>query len=142
MSELILPIHLLILALTAVGIVLADHEGYSWITGKKQLLEWNKVFKLHLWVGFGLIGMIITGGLMFWPMRDYLLHNSLAFLIKMAFVAILIGNSFLIGEMVKVSTKRTYASLSRAEKLPFFVSGGLSTLSWLGAAAAAFFLLP
>ncbi len=140
MSAYLLPIHLTILGVTALGILLADHEGMQWVSGKKPLLEWKKVFRLHLWVGFGLIGMLITGFLMFWPVRNYLLHNSLAFLIKMMFVAVLIGNSFLIGELTKISTKRTYASLSSAEKRPFFISGAVSTISWLGAATAALFL--
>lgn len=142
MSQLLLPIHLVILAITAVGILLADHEAFSWIRGKKQTLNKKWLFKLHLWVGFGLIGMIISGGFLFWPARTYLLQNSLAFIIKMGFVAILIGNSFLIGGLLDVSATKPYASLTFAEKRPLFISGVLSSASWIGAALAALFLFP
>lgn len=140
MSEYLLPAHLTILAITAVGILLADHEAFNWMRGKKQTLDKKWMFTLHLWVGFGLIGMIITGGLMFWPVREYLLANSLAFIIKMGFVVILVGNSFLIGELLKVSSTRTYASLTSAEKFPLFVSGALSSISWIGAGVCALLL--
>lgn len=140
MFEYLLPAHLTILAITAVGIFLADHEAFLWLRGKKQVLSKKKLLVLHNSVLLGLIGMITTGGLMFWPLREYLLANSLAFLIKMGFVAILIGNSFLIGSMLKVSSAKTYASLTSAEKFPLFASGILSTISWIGAGICALFL--
>lgn len=140
MSEFLLPAHLTILGLTAIGILLADHEAFAWMRGKKQLLNRKRLFIFHLWVGFGLIGMITTGVLMFLPMREYLLANSFAFIIKMGFVAILVGNSFVIGKLLTVSSTRTYASLTSAERIPLFVSGALSSISWIGAGICALFL--
>lgn len=142
MSEYFLPAHLIILGVTVIGILLADHEAYAWLTGKKPILEYKKMLRLHLWVGGGLIGMIVTGGLMAWPMRDYLLHNSPAFLGKMFFVALLIGNSFVIGEILKLCTTRTFASLSKKERAPIYISGAVSTLSWVCAALLALFIFP
>ena len=142
MPEIVLPIHLTVLGVTVLGILIADHEAFLWIRGKKPVLEFKKIFRLHIWVGIGLIGMIITGFLMFWPAHTYLLTKSPAFLGKMFFVALLVGNSFFLGEMLKISTKRTFASLTPKEKRPMYISGALSTISWVSAATLAFFIYP
>lgn len=84
--------------------------------------------------------MITTGLIMFWPMHTFLLTEGV-FQLKMMFVAILIINSFAIGKLIRVATTRPFATLSTREKIPLFVSGGLSTIAWIGAATLAFFLL-
>jgi hypothetical protein len=140
MSDYLLPLHLTILGFTAVGILLADHQGFLWLSGKKPVLDKKYITKLHYWVALGLCGMIVTGFSMFWPLRDYLLNYSLPFLFKMFFVALLIANSFVIGAGFKVSSTRTYASLSTKEKLPLLLSGAISGASWIAAATLAFFL--
>lgn len=85
--------------------------------------------------------MITTGLTLFWPMKEYLLTLP-QFYIKMAFVATLICNGFVVGRLQKKASTRTFSSLSPRERTPLFISGAVSTLSWIGAIIAAFFLLP
>lgn len=85
--------------------------------------------------------MIITGFLMFWPMREYLFTRP-QFYAKMAFVVTLIVNGFVIGHLQDVATKKWFKELTLKEKLPLFISGGVSTLAWLGAAIGGFYILP
>lgn len=140
MDNFILPAHLLILAFVAWNTFHADHLGLKWIQGKLPVLSESLVKKYHDRVWFGLIGMILTGFLMFWPMREYLLSRP-QFYIKMFFVLALVANGFVIGRLQKISTSKTFAELSVREKLPLFISGGVSTLGWVGAATTAFFLV-
>ena len=85
--------------------------------------------------------MIVTGFALFWPTRHFLLTRP-QFYVKMAFVVTLLANSFVIGKLKDTSTTRPCASLSTREKIPLFISGAVSTVSWLMATAAAFFLFP
>ena len=85
--------------------------------------------------------MIITGLFLFYPMREFLLSRP-QFYIKMGFVLALCINSVAIGYFSKIPTKKTFASLSNKEKLPLFISGALSTISWIGAALAGLYLIP
>lgn len=109
------------------------------MSGKTGTLEESKVMKYHHRILAGLILMIITGTLLFWPAKDYLLTRP-QFWVKMAFVLGLIINSFVIGSLSKIALTRTFASLSTKEKLPMLISGSVSTLCWLGAFVGAFFL--
>lgn len=137
----ILPIHLLILAFIAWTVVHADHMGFNWIRGKTRTLDATKVRKLHRNTWIGLCGMILTGFIMFWPLREYLLHRP-QFWIKMAFVFTLVTNGFVIGRLQNLATHKPYASLTLREKMPIFISGAASSIAWIGAAIMAFFLLP
>lgn len=89
---------------------------------------------------FGLVGMILTGFIMFWPMRDYLLDRW-QFLLKMSFVLALVANGFVIGSIQKIATRKRYEELTRNEKLPMLISGVVSTVGWAGAAITAFFIV-
>ncbi len=139
MSDIFLPLHLISLAFVVFYIFQADHMGFNWIRGKVSTLDQSTVEKYHKRTWFGLMLMILTGFVLFWPMREYLLTRP-QFLIKIAFVAALFLNSFVIGALSKTSTTKTYASLSFKEKLPLIISGAVSTISWLGAIIMAFFL--
>lgn len=139
MSEIFLPLHLISLAFAAFYIFQADHMGFNWIRGKVDTLPKDIVKKFHNRTWVGLILMIFTGFILFWPMREYLLTRP-QFFIKMGFVVALFINSFVIGILSKTSTTKTYASLSSKEKLPLMISGAVSTISWLGATGMAFFL--
>ncbi len=141
METVILPIHLLVLTFTAWQIFKADHLGFTWMRGRVKTLDAKEVKKYHYRTWAGLILMIITGFTLFWPMREFLLTRP-QFFVKMTFVAALLLNSFAIGVLQKTATERPYSSLSLKEKLPLFISGAVSTLSWLGAAAGGFFLIP
>lgn len=133
--------HLLSLAFVFFTIVRADYFGMSWIQGRKKTLDPRVLTNLHrsTWVGLSL--MILTGIMLFLPMRDYLLTRP-QFYIKMAFVITLICNGFVIGHLQKVAATHSFASLTTSQKTPLFVSGVVSTISWAGAAITALFLLP
>lgn len=137
----ILPLHLLTLAFVVWTIIQADMLGMSWIQGKKHTLDETVVKKHHRNTWIGLVGMMITGFLIFWPMREFLLHRP-QFWVKMAFVASLVVNGFVIGRLQSLAIEKSYKELTHKEKMPLYVSATASTLSWLGAATLAFFLLP
>ena len=121
--------------------ICADYFGMLWIREKRKTLNEKKLRTLHTqaWIGLGL--MITTGLTLFWPMKEYLLTLP-QFYIKMAFVVTLICNGFVVGRLQKKASTRTFSSLSPRERTPLFISGAVSTLSWVGAIIAAFFLLP
>lgn len=133
--------HFLSLAFVLYTIARADYFGMLWIREKRKTLNEKKLRTLHTqaWIGLGL--MITTGLTLFWPMKEYLLTLP-QFYIKMAFVVTLICNGFVVGRLQKKASTRTFSSLSPRERTPLFISGAVSTLSWIGAIIAAFFLLP
>jgi len=139
MSEFFLPLHFLALAFVAWNVFHADHLGFNWIRGKVAMLDTTTVKKYHNRTWIGLILMILTGFVLFWPTREYLFTRP-QFFIKMGFVVALFINSFVIGLLSKTSTTKTYASLTFSQKLPLIISGGVSTISWLGATVMALFL--
>jgi hypothetical protein len=141
MQETLLPLHLLTLGYTAWMIFHADILGFDWVSGREAVLSEEEIRKSHKGVWIGLSVMITTGLLMFWPMRDYLLHRP-QFYAKMAFVLALVVNGFIIGHLQKVATHKSYAMLSQKEKLPLLMSGAVSTVSWVGAAIMGFLLVP
>lgn len=140
LNDIYLPLHLGVLLFVAWNTFRADHLGFDWIRGKKPMLNENEVHKYHTRVWIGLAGMIATGFLMFWPMREYLLERP-QFLAKISFVLALIINGFVIGRLQKVSTTRKFTDLTLKEKLPLFISGAVSTISWISAAILAFFIV-
>lgn len=141
MGEILVIVHLLILAFTAWQIVRADHLGFLWMAGKVETLKVDDVKKYHHRTWAGLILMITTGFLLFLPMKEFLLTRP-QFFVKMGFVVALFVNSFVIGVLQKIATSKSFASLSFKEKIPLFISGAVSTISWLGATAGGFFLIP
>lgn len=56
----------------------------------------------------------------------------------MGFVFALIINSFFIGSLMKTAFNHSFKSLALSEKLPLFISGSISGISWLGAIISAF----
>jgi hypothetical protein len=95
--------------------------------------------KFHQIVSLGLLIIIVSGALMFWPVRDFLLYES-AFQIKALFVLALIINSLVIARHMGVASAREFSQLSMRERWPLLFSGAVSTLSWVGAFVAAQFL--
>lgn len=141
MSQIILPIHLLILAFIVWNIVRADHLGWSWVRGKISILD-RKIVQLYykrVWIGLCL--MVVTGVCLFWPLREFLLERQ-QFYVKMTFITILIINGFAIGKLQRVAETKTFASLSLKQRIPLFVSGAISTLAWLGAIFGGLYLIP
>lgn len=140
-SDLLLPLHLLTLTFVAWTALHADHMGFKWILGREQTLDKETTEKFHtrIWIGLG--GMILTGFLMFWPMREYLLSRP-QFYAKMFFVLALVANGFAIGSLQKVAFRKSFKELTTKERVPLLISGAVSTISWIGAATLAFFLVP
>jgi uncharacterized membrane protein len=141
MSEILEPLHLLILGFIAWNILKADHLGFSWIRGSTKTLDTKEVKKYHYRISIGLGLMVVTGLLLFWPMREYLLTRP-QFYVKMTFVVTLIVNSFVIAYLQKIPTVKSFSSLSPQEKLPLFISGGISTAFWILTAVAGLYLIP
>lgn len=140
-ADIILPLHLITLLFTMWTLFQADHLGLEWVRGKEAVLSGEELRTLHkrMWIGLSL--MITTGFLMFWPMREFLLARP-QFYVKMSLVLALIVNGFAIGHLQKIAIVRPYRTLSAKEKTPLFISGVVSTISWVGAATMAFFLIP
>lgn len=116
--------------------VVADKEAIAWVRGKKETLDAEKVHLYHGLVWVGLIALIVSGVMLFYPMRVYLL-SQLLFVMKLLFVGILIVNGILIGKMAHVATEKPFAMLTGHEKRSLIVSGAVSILSWMCAAGLA-----
>ena len=139
MRDIIFYLHMTSLTFVAWNVFQADHMGFSWMKGRVETLPLAKVRKYHIQMWIGLILMIITGLLLFWPVREYLLSRP-QFYVKMGFVTALIINSFMIRTLSGVATSRTFNSLTFKEKFPLILSGCISTIGWFGAATAGLFL--
>jgi hypothetical protein len=137
----IITLHIIAVIFSLSVAVYADHMGYTWFRGKVLTLNAQKLHKIHtmMWIGLG--ALLITGFGLFWPAHQYLLTRP-QFLVKMSFVAALIINGLVIGTLLDVTTKKKYQELTTREKIPLFISGVVSTASWIGALIAAFFIYP
>lgn len=140
-SDIFLALHLISLLYVAWNVFHADHMGFDWMRGKIDKLNESEVKKYHYGSFIGLGLMIFTGFLLFWPMREFLLTRP-QFYVKMGFVTALLINGVVIGYLSKISTTKTFASLTLGEKIPLFISGAISTLSWVGAGLGGLFLIP
>lgn len=136
MYSLALGAHLVTLAVTIPLILATDHYALSWVRGKRAVLDKHILTRLHHIVGSGLLLMIASGAYMLSGQWEYLLTEP-TFLFKLAFVGLLIGNSFAIGASVRVATERPYATLSNRERFRVLLPGALSLLGWIGAITAA-----
>ena len=136
-----LTLHLASLFGVGAVILAADRNVFAWIRGKKIVLRESRLRLLHALTWLCLVSLIATGTIMAYPMRSYLLSDP-AFIEKMLFVAILAVNALLIGRLMGLATKRSYASLSRHEKAPLFMSGAVSLFSWLAATYLGYHLFP
>jgi uncharacterized membrane protein len=125
-------VHVAILVLTACLVVCTDVAGLLYLLGKKQTLSERFIVWAHRLIFAGLAGMVVTGIILFIPMREYLLVQP-NFYVKMMFVLALVVNAFVIGAHMKVASTTPFKLLPQSEKRKLFVSGAISTLSWLGA---------
>ncbi len=141
MNDIVVPIHVGILTLTIICVLWADIYASMWLHGKKRMLNPIIVGRLHTAVTVGLTGMIVTGVTLFLPLQEYLVSQSDAFFVKMFFVFALVVNSFVIEKYMTIATTRSFKEVSVRQKVILFVSGGISSLSWVGAIIAATQLL-
>ncbi len=133
-------VHLGVLLVTVVGILWADHVGFQYFRGQRQTLPAVLLTRLHYAVLLGLVGMLVTGGIMAADRFTYLSAQPV-FWLKMGFVAVLVINAICIGTLMRVATETPFASLPRAQKLILSISAALSGLSWAGAAIIGLFFL-
>lgn len=136
----IVTIHLIILALTAVAILISDHYGVAYVRGTMPLLPKRRMELLHGLVWLGLLGMIGTGLYMAYPGLSFYIQKP-EFVIKMVFVLVLVVNALFIGTMLGISSERPFAELTVGEKRKMFISGAVSSLGWIGAATIGFLFL-
>jgi hypothetical protein len=123
-------IHILFICAAVIIMVMSDGDGYAWMQGRKATLEAHHVRRYHWAMWTVLAGLIMSGAYMAYPRLGYLSHDS-AFILKMTFVALLVLNGLIIGHISHIATTRTYASLSRHERLPLLISGFISPVAWV-----------
>jgi len=133
-------LHLTALAITAVFIIIADHDGLQYMRGKKEVLSLTCVKRLHYAVLTGLGVMILTGAFMFADAWGELIEET-AFYVKMLMVGALVANSFVIANLMHIATQKPFIELSKSEKTKLFISGATSGICWLGAAVIGMFFL-
>ncbi|OGG85914.1 hypothetical protein A2392_00695 [Candidatus Kaiserbacteria bacterium RIFOXYB1_FULL_46_14] len=133
-------LHLLSLAIALIAIVIADRQAFAWMTGKTAKIPRGSLHLVHnaVWIGLG--GLIASGIFLAYPMINYLIKEP-AFIIKMMFVGILVSNGFLIKSLMYVAYERAFKDLSLIERVPLFLSGAISVISWVAAAMIGLFFL-
>ncbi len=134
--QLILTTHILTAVSLIIVVIYSDHLGMLWMRGRKETLDPVLLQKLHHLIYCGLIVSLLTGLYMFLPSREYLLTVT-AFYIKMGLVLTLWTNSFFVGKFSRIATTKPYALLTKEERVPLYVSGAVSTISWVGVIVAA-----
>lgn len=132
----IFGVHLMALCVAVCGMLLADSIGLSWFRSAIHTLPVKRVHMLHEVMSGALAFLIASGLMLFWPERDYLVTQPLFFL-KMAFIGVLIINSFVIDSLMHHATRTSYRSLPLGTKRALIVSGAVSSICWAGAALAA-----
>ncbi len=125
-----LGVHIVSIFLAIGGILWADHTAYHWFTSKKEVLDHRTLRWLHGIVGTALGLLIGSGIILFWPAHNYLLSQPL-FLLKMLFVVLLVINSIAIDRLMHRAANFPYRLLPRAQKIPLFISGGVSAFCWV-----------
>ncbi|MDQ5962571.1 MAG: hypothetical protein QG653_378 [Patescibacteria group bacterium] len=140
-SQIVLPLHILALLFGLWNIYHADHMGLAWVLGKKEKLDASLVKKYHTWTWASLIALIATGATLFYPMREFLLSRP-QFFLKMGFVGALLLNGIAITFFQKRAIEHSFRELSFSQKVPLFISAGISSVGWVGAIICAFFLVP
>lgn len=121
-------------------VILADFIGLLWVIGKIKKLPQKYMMLFHklIWIGLGV--SILSGAFLFWDVREYLLTVP-AFYTKMFFVVALVINSFLISKHLRAALRvESFKSLSTKERKTFFISGAISTISWVMVLVTAQFL--
>jgi len=139
-QDVALYVHLVSLGVSVCGIGLADHAALQWLRGKQQTLTPEVLGLIHRAVGIGLGMMLGSGFVLFTYSKEYLLANPV-FYLKMGFVLTLLVNSFFIERHLPIASQQAFKTLTRAQKIPLFISGALSTLCWVGAGISAWYLL-
>jgi hypothetical protein len=129
--EIILTTHIASFIWNVSFVVVADLIGLLWVLGKMQLLPQKVMLYTHRLIWLGLLTSIVTGIFMFVELKDYLLETP-AFYTKIIFVMALVINSFFISKHLKNSFGvGSFSNLDKKDKRSFFISGAVSTVSWI-----------
>lgn len=131
--------HVLTILFAGAVVFYSDEQGFMYLRGRRTLLSAKKVEWLHALVGLALALLILTGGLLFMRAPNFYLANT-AFLVKMGFVFALLVNGFFIDRLSKIASQKSWAELSKRERIPLLVSGAISGVCWLGAFACGLLL--
>jgi hypothetical protein len=132
-----LPLHILSFGCVIGVSAIADKDALGWMRGTQPVLEAKRLRQYHLLIWIGLASVVVSGILLLYPARLYLLGDIL-FDIKLLFVAILFVNAVLIGRLVEYATTIPFREVSLRDKRALFMSGAISLMSWAAAAAIAF----
>lgn len=135
----LLQIHIVAVMSTLIVVTIADLHGLLWILGKKQTVPHTRMHFFHYAVWTGLSVIILSGFFMFSSYSAYLLSLT-AFKLKMVFVAFLLLNAVFIGKHLTVATMKPFQTLPKKEKMLLLISGGVSTMGWIGALICAQFI--
>jgi hypothetical protein len=132
-------LHLIFLAFSALIVIIADEQAVSWVFGRAAVLPRRRLVLLHhlTWVGLG--GLIVSGVILLLPMLSYALSLPL-FQIKLLLVAALVLNAVLIGRLMPIATELPFAQVSTQQRIQLFVSGVISSASWITIASIGFWL--
>jgi hypothetical protein len=125
-------IHLIIAIGTGLMVLYADEQALAWVLGKKDVMSSGRVHFLHRAVTVGLTLLLLTGGYMYAQAAPAYLTLR-PFLVKMVVIAAVIINTYAINRFSNVALTKSFASLSQKEKLPLFISGGVSFAGWVTA---------
>lgn len=135
----LLGIHIGAFLWSVSGIIVADSQGLRWLLGFKQTLSARFLSFWHRFVWVGISTSIVTGFMLFWPMREFLLEDP-AFLVKVSLVVMLVINAWFIGSHMTIATTQPFAEVPRRQKVFLLISGAVSVCGWVGVYICAQFL--
>lgn len=134
----VLNTHVLAMIATLILVVISDVMALRWWYGWQETLSYQTMRNLHYAVASGLSISIVTGALMASSAFSYLLTQP-AFVLKMVLVLLLAINALVIHGHLILATERSYSSLKPSERRKLLLSGGASTLGWMGVLIASQF---
>jgi hypothetical protein len=125
-------LHIIFVILTGLVVLYSDEQAALWIFGKTPVLNQKRITLLHHLVAAGLACLLVTGGLLYIRSVPFYITDPI-FVAKQIAIAALILNTWAIDRFSRVATTRAFASLSKKERLPLLLSGGVSIIGWLTA---------
>ena len=136
MYEIILGIHIASMVWNIFFVVISDLAGLRWVLGFTERVNMQFLTITHRLIWLGLAVSIFTGAYLFSTASEYLFTVP-AFYSKMFFVAALLINAVVIGKHLSLAATQSFAETSGKERTILFVSGAVSTLSWVGVLVSA-----
>lgn len=137
----VLTIHVSTFIFNILLVIIADTNALRWVMGWKETLNQRFMVWLHRLLSLGLAVSILSGAYLFLSNLDYFQSVSVpAFYVKIGLVVALVINAFVISRHMHVAFDRPFASLTRAEKGPLFISGAVSAVGWVGVFVSAQFI--